>query len=201
MCYSYSCSKGAFAGVSIEGSLLTTRSDVNLNFYGEGSPLGLDRLQWPPVMVGLDSRMQQRVRWWDCKQVLPTQAGNSSDQRRHSEAGLQPWLRFLGAVGRHGCALQLPAMAEGQPTGESRDYTRQKGYHHAERRLFCGAGRPLTAKQLLTSNNVSPPVAAEALYAALDDLMARAGALTAERRWATRTCLRFLSWPYAAQAV
>ena len=35
MCYSYSCSKGAFAGVSIEGSLLTTRSDVNLNFYGE----------------------------------------------------------------------------------------------------------------------------------------------------------------------
>ena len=46
----------------------------------------------------------------------------------------------------------------------------------------CGAGRPLTAKQLLTSNNVSPPVAAEALYAALDDLMARAGALTAERK-------------------
>ena len=46
-----------------------------------------------------------------------------------------------------------------------------------------GAGRPLTAKQLLTSNNVSPPVAAEALYGALDDLMARAGALTAERRW------------------
>ena len=34
VCYSYSCSKGAFAGVSIEGSLLTTRSDVNLNFYG-----------------------------------------------------------------------------------------------------------------------------------------------------------------------
>ena len=58
VCYSYSCSKGAFAGVSIEGSLLTTRSDVNLNFYGEGSPLGLDRLQWPPVMVGPDSRMQ-----------------------------------------------------------------------------------------------------------------------------------------------
>lgn len=38
VCYSYSCSKGAFAGVSIEGSLLTTRNDVNLNFYG-GPPL------------------------------------------------------------------------------------------------------------------------------------------------------------------
>lgn len=40
----------------------------------------------------------------------------------------------------------------------------------------------MTAKQLLTSNNVSPPVAAEALYSALDDLMAHAGAMTAERR-------------------
>ena len=39
VCYSYSCSKGAFAGVSIEGSLLTTRSDVNLNFYGKPSAL------------------------------------------------------------------------------------------------------------------------------------------------------------------
>lgn len=41
----------------------------------------------------------------------------------------------------------------------------------------------MTAKQLLTSNNVSPPVAAEALYSALDDLMAHAGAMTVERRW------------------
>ena len=44
-----------------------------------------------------------------------------------------------------------------------------------EQSFLHGAGRPLTAKQLLTSNNVSPPVAAEALYGALDDLMARAG--------------------------
>ena len=51
----------------------------------------------------------------------------------------------------------------------------------------------MTAKQLLTSNNVSPPVAAEALYAALDDLMARAGALTAERRCSSALiyCLQF----------
>ncbi len=34
VCYSYSCSKGMFAGVSIEGSLLTTRNDINLDFYG-----------------------------------------------------------------------------------------------------------------------------------------------------------------------
>ena len=34
VCYSYSCSKGVFAGVSIEGSLLTTRNDINHNFYG-----------------------------------------------------------------------------------------------------------------------------------------------------------------------
>ncbi|CAL8465716.1 g5252 [Coccomyxa elongata] len=76
VCYSYLCSRGAFAGVSIDGSLLTTRSDVNLDFYG----------------------------------------------------------------------------------------------------------RPLSAKQLLMGDNVSAPVAADALYTALDDLMARAGALSAERR-------------------
>lgn len=44
------------------------------------------------------------------------------------------------------------------------------------------SGRPLSAKQLLMGDNVSAPVAADALYTALDDLMARAGALTAERR-------------------
>ncbi len=58
-----------------------------------------------------------------------------------------------------------------------------------EQSFLHGAGRPLTAKQLLTSNNVSPPVAAEALYGALDDLMARAGALTSERRWEISICL------------
>jgi hypothetical protein len=40
MCYSYSCSRGAFAGVSIDGSLLTTRNDVNLDFYGVRSLWG-----------------------------------------------------------------------------------------------------------------------------------------------------------------
>lgn len=47
------------------------------------------------------------------------------------------------------------------------------------------AGRPLSAKQLLMGDNVSAPVAADALYTALDDLMARVGALSAERRCAT----------------
>lgn len=44
-------------------------------------------------------------------------------------------------------------------------------------------GRPLSAKQLLMGDNVSAPVAADALYTALDDLMARTSALSAERRW------------------
>ena len=48
VCYSYSCSKGAFAGVSIEGSLLTTRNDVNLNFYGELPPLGVPSCSGSP---------------------------------------------------------------------------------------------------------------------------------------------------------
>ncbi|CAL5184648.1 unnamed protein product [Lathyrus oleraceus] len=34
MCYTYSCSKGAFAGVSLEGNIVATRMDTNLRFYG-----------------------------------------------------------------------------------------------------------------------------------------------------------------------
>ncbi|XP_047335303.1 uncharacterized protein LOC124938829 [Impatiens glandulifera] len=35
LCYTYSCSKGAFVGVSLEGNVVTTRSDTNLKFYGD----------------------------------------------------------------------------------------------------------------------------------------------------------------------
>ncbi|XP_071718950.1 SH3 domain-containing protein PJ696.02-like [Rutidosis leptorrhynchoides] len=34
-CYTYSCTKGAFAGCSLEGSLVTTRSNENSQFYGK----------------------------------------------------------------------------------------------------------------------------------------------------------------------
>lgn len=32
--YSYSCTKGAFVGISLEGSVMNVRNEVNLNFYG-----------------------------------------------------------------------------------------------------------------------------------------------------------------------
>ncbi|XAR51119.1 hypothetical protein NMG60_11005662 [Bertholletia excelsa] len=35
MCYTYSCSKGAFVGVSLEGNIVMTRMDTNLQFYGD----------------------------------------------------------------------------------------------------------------------------------------------------------------------
>ncbi|OVA08297.1 FYVE zinc finger [Macleaya cordata] len=35
MCYTYSCSKGAFLGVSLEGNIITTRMETNLRFYGD----------------------------------------------------------------------------------------------------------------------------------------------------------------------
>ncbi|KAL3830076.1 hypothetical protein ACJIZ3_018878 [Penstemon smallii] len=35
MCYTYSCSKGAFVGVSLEGNIVATRMDTNLSFYGD----------------------------------------------------------------------------------------------------------------------------------------------------------------------
>lgn len=34
-CYTYSCSKGAFVGVSLEGSMFTTRGETNMRFYGD----------------------------------------------------------------------------------------------------------------------------------------------------------------------
>jgi len=34
-CYSYGISRGAFAGMSIEGAVISTRDDVNMNFYGQ----------------------------------------------------------------------------------------------------------------------------------------------------------------------
>ncbi|XP_052183517.1 uncharacterized protein LOC127795704 [Diospyros lotus] len=35
ICYTYSCSKGAFVGVSLEGNIVATRMDTNLRFYGD----------------------------------------------------------------------------------------------------------------------------------------------------------------------
>ncbi|GLT85660.1 hypothetical protein SLE2022_038440 [Rubroshorea leprosula] len=35
MCYTYSCSKGAFVGVSLEGNVVVSRMDTNLQFYGD----------------------------------------------------------------------------------------------------------------------------------------------------------------------
>ncbi|TVU39592.1 hypothetical protein EJB05_13018 [Eragrostis curvula] len=35
VCYTYSCSKGAFIGVSLEGNMVATRMDANLRFYGD----------------------------------------------------------------------------------------------------------------------------------------------------------------------
>ncbi|XP_022886705.1 uncharacterized protein LOC111402553 [Olea europaea var. sylvestris] len=36
-CYTYSCSKGAFVGCSLEGNIVTTRTQVNTKFYGNPS--------------------------------------------------------------------------------------------------------------------------------------------------------------------
>ncbi|XP_062161534.1 uncharacterized protein LOC133868618 [Alnus glutinosa] len=43
-CYTYSCSKGAFVGCSLEGSIVTTRTRENSRFYGSQSLTALDIL-------------------------------------------------------------------------------------------------------------------------------------------------------------
>ncbi|KAJ6333356.1 hypothetical protein OIU77_009261 [Salix suchowensis] len=52
-CYTYSCSKGAFVGCSLEGSIVTTRSKENSRFYGRqslsASDIVLGSLPRPPA--------------------------------------------------------------------------------------------------------------------------------------------------------
>ncbi|XP_020232322.1 uncharacterized protein LOC109812710 [Cajanus cajan] len=43
-CYTYSCSKGAFVGCSLEGSMVTTRTQENSRFYGSQSIAATDIL-------------------------------------------------------------------------------------------------------------------------------------------------------------
>lgn len=43
-CYTYSCSKGAFIGLSLEGNIVSTRADTNLRFYGEPNLKPIDIL-------------------------------------------------------------------------------------------------------------------------------------------------------------
>ncbi|CAM6025770.1 unnamed protein product [Sphagnum balticum] len=46
-CYTYSCSKGAFVGVSLEYNVVATRTDTNLNFYGDAYLTATDILLGP----------------------------------------------------------------------------------------------------------------------------------------------------------
>ncbi|KAL8468310.1 hypothetical protein ACS0TY_031519 [Phlomoides rotata] len=56
-CYTYSCSKGAFIGCSLEGSVVTTRARENYRFYGsqslDSSEILLGSLPQPPAASAL----------------------------------------------------------------------------------------------------------------------------------------------------
>ncbi|WOK99312.1 hypothetical protein Cni_G08024 [Canna indica] len=55
-CYTYSCSKGAFVGCSLEGSVVTTRTSENCRFYGTSispSEILLGSLPKPPAATAL----------------------------------------------------------------------------------------------------------------------------------------------------
>ncbi|KAK8648320.1 hypothetical protein V6N13_129077 [Hibiscus sabdariffa] len=56
-CYTYSCSKGAFVGCSLEGSVVTTRNQENCRFYGNpsitASDILLGSLPMPPAASSL----------------------------------------------------------------------------------------------------------------------------------------------------
>nr|CAB3458617.1 unnamed protein product [Digitaria exilis] len=69
ICYTYSCSKGAFVGVSLEGNIVTTRSETNLRFYGDAYLTATDilfgRVERPlaaqPLYAALDDLFSKMV--------------------------------------------------------------------------------------------------------------------------------------------
>ncbi|CAH0479229.1 unnamed protein product [Peronospora belbahrii] len=50
-CYSYSHSKGLYAGISLEGSVILSRPDINRSFYGKTMPVSdlLGGVEPPPI--------------------------------------------------------------------------------------------------------------------------------------------------------
>ena len=50
-CYSYSHSKGLYAGISLEGSVILSRPDINHSFYGKAVPVPnlLRGVEPPPI--------------------------------------------------------------------------------------------------------------------------------------------------------
>ncbi|XP_066398040.1 uncharacterized protein [Miscanthus floridulus] len=69
ICYTYSCSKGAFVGVSLEGNVVTTRMETNLRFYGDAYLTATDilfgRVERPraaqPLYSALDDLFSKMV--------------------------------------------------------------------------------------------------------------------------------------------
>jgi len=66
--YAYAHSQGLFAGISLEGSVVTVRKDVNAKFYGKTAPAA-DLLQYPgsvvtaaqPLYAALDRALQIEI--------------------------------------------------------------------------------------------------------------------------------------------
>ncbi|XP_051131116.1 uncharacterized protein LOC127251457 [Andrographis paniculata] len=70
MCYTYSCSKGAFVGVSLEGNIVATRMDTNLQFYGDPylttADILLGNVERPKAAEPLYTALRALFSKWQC---------------------------------------------------------------------------------------------------------------------------------------
>ncbi|KAJ2340982.1 hypothetical protein GGH91_004002 [Coemansia sp. RSA 2671] len=80
--YSYSKSKGLFAGISVEGSMVIQRKDVNESFYGRPAP--------PDQVLGGAIPPPEGVSEWEVLRMVleerctpPTRSAASYQQQRH----------------------------------------------------------------------------------------------------------------------
>lgn len=76
LCYSYSLSRGAFAGIAIEGTLVTTRESANLAFYGRPlsaqTLLATSEVQPPAAASALYQALDELLTW---AEALPSSPG------------------------------------------------------------------------------------------------------------------------------
>ncbi|TMW58706.1 hypothetical protein Poli38472_010265 [Pythium oligandrum] len=124
-CYSYSHSKGLFAGISLEGSVILTRPDINRAFYGR-------EVQATELLGGMEAPPNAATPLYEALHLAMTSPANSLNrQSRYSRRSLAPGAQVPAAqvpVAQYIAppAPQLfgqPQQQPQQPQGKSADCT------------------------------------------------------------------------------
>lgn len=101
--YSYAHSQGLFAGMSLEGSILTVRQDVNAKFYGQHlKPGEILRLPQPkaaePLYMALDRAMSMEIPEGSFRPSTLFQDASSANKKSNRSGGTTKSIHDLPTV-------------------------------------------------------------------------------------------------------